>query len=141
MARMTQAPKRSKKGKKNESNINGGRMFLLLCCKKGLVGMITGESQIGNLPLIVSLWTQFSRSVLFLLSLLSVTSTVSIFLSIYHSASLPLCSVYISLSLYPHALSTPLLSFSSWPSHSSFFSFISLSPQSVSTRGQTPLHL
>lgn len=32
------------KKRKNESNINGGRMFLPLCCKKGLVGMIIGES-------------------------------------------------------------------------------------------------
>lgn len=33
-----------KKKRKNENNINGRRMNLLLCCKKGLVGMITGES-------------------------------------------------------------------------------------------------
>lgn len=42
MARITQTEKR-KEGK-NESNRNGGRMYLLLCCKKGLAGMITGES-------------------------------------------------------------------------------------------------
>lgn len=35
---------RKERGEKNESNRNGGRMYLLLCCKKGLVGMITGES-------------------------------------------------------------------------------------------------
>lgn len=33
-----------KKKRKNESNINEGRVFLPLCCKKGLVGMIIGES-------------------------------------------------------------------------------------------------
>lgn len=76
-------------------------MFLLLCCKKGLVGTITGESQIGNLPFLVFLWIEFSCSVLFLLSLLSLFYCLNL-LSLCLSVSSPL--FYTSPCLSLHAL-------------------------------------
>jgi len=83
-------------------------MFLLLCCRNGLVGMITGESEIGNLPFLVFLWLWFLCPILLLLFLLLLSQSSSFYssVSLLQSLltllpSLLLVSVFLSLASSP----------------------------------------